>query len=483
MKNEKKKGGRYLRKRDPKLPGKGFAIPFFVTLFALTVVSFIIPLRPTQSMDEKRNLAEFPEFSLEALVSGDYFDDITLWFSDTYPGRDKWISLAASTKELHGIQDVKIYGDVQLQETVPLEFDHNSSSETRPPETEPPATQPPATDPLETQAPVTEPPETEPPETTPPTEPVEEWGGVNAGEGADIYLGSVIQVGDTAFNYFRFSQNQSDKFVNTMNWYAEAMADHEDLNVVTVLFPTAVGVMVEPEYQEKIGCTDQGQVIDYIFSGITEDIVKVDLFDTLVEHNDEYLYFRTDHHWTALAGYYCYRDTMLALGKEPKELDYYEEWDQGKFRGSNYYKCNQSSKLTLDNVFAYNPPGDITMMINSNEKGRFSWPLLTDMSKSKEGSKYMCFLAGDHALCEITNNDLPDGPTCVLVKDSYGNCVAPFFVADYHKVYVVDYREYRKMNMKKFADAYDVDDMIFLIQVAAAQDNTYNGLIRTTAGY
>jgi hypothetical protein len=61
--------------------------------------------------------------------------------------------------------------------------------------------------------------------------------------------------------------------------------------------------------------------------------------------------------------------------------------------------------------------------------------------------------------------------------------VAPFFVADYHKVYVVDYREYRKLNMKKFVDAYDVDDMIFLIQVAAAQDDTYNRLIRTTAGF
>ena len=63
-------------------------------LAVLTVVAFIIPLRPTQSYSEKRSLAQFPEFSTEALLSGDYFDDITLWFSDTFPGRESWLQLS-----------------------------------------------------------------------------------------------------------------------------------------------------------------------------------------------------------------------------------------------------------------------------------------------------------------------------------------------------------------------------------------------------
>ena len=44
--------------------GLKLAMPFFITLAILTVVSFIIPLRPTQSQMEKRNLAQFPEFSI-----------------------------------------------------------------------------------------------------------------------------------------------------------------------------------------------------------------------------------------------------------------------------------------------------------------------------------------------------------------------------------------------------------------------------------
>ena len=90
-----KKQPKFIRKtpvvrRDP---GIGHVIPFFIVLGVLTVASFIIPLRPTVSHIEKRNLAEFPEFSMEALTSGDYFDDISTWFSDTFPGREGWLAV------------------------------------------------------------------------------------------------------------------------------------------------------------------------------------------------------------------------------------------------------------------------------------------------------------------------------------------------------------------------------------------------------
>ena len=479
--SEQKKGGKYLAKRKKKKVAGGYAAPFFAVLFVLTVVSFIIPLRPTRSENEKRALAEFPAFSWEALTSGSYFDDINLWFSDTYPGRDSWISLSAATKDLHGIQDVKIYGDVSSQETVPEEY-VPIFIETRPPApevTEPPVTE--GTLPEGTLPPETEPPMTEPEETVaPPTNPVEEWGGVDAGS-AEVYLGNVIQIGDTAFNYLRFSQYESERFINTMNWLQEDMAGKEDVDIVTVAIPGGVGVMVEPEYQQKLDCADQQQIIDYLYSGISDEIVKVDIFDKLVSHNNEYLYFRTDHHWTAQGAYYCYEEICKSLGMEPTPLEDFEELDMGTFRGTNYYKCNQSSQLKLDNVYAYRPYGDITMMI-SNENGRFSQPMITDMSRSKENAKYMTFLAGDHPLCEITNNDLPDGPTCVIIKDSYGNPVAPFFSTNYHKVYVVDFREYKRMNIQEFVDAYEVDDVIFLVQLLTIQNATYNNLIRGICG-
>ena len=69
-----------------RLPG----LPFFLALGTLTVIAWILPLRPTVSAKEKRTLETFPEFSLSAVTDGSYFSDISLWFSDTFPGRDGW---------------------------------------------------------------------------------------------------------------------------------------------------------------------------------------------------------------------------------------------------------------------------------------------------------------------------------------------------------------------------------------------------------
>ena len=53
------------------------AAPFLAVLAMMTVIAFLLPLRPTTSVREKRVLREFPAFSFGKLVSGDYFDGIT----------------------------------------------------------------------------------------------------------------------------------------------------------------------------------------------------------------------------------------------------------------------------------------------------------------------------------------------------------------------------------------------------------------------
>lgn len=475
MSEQKRKRGKYeakfapkneapKKKKRKKKPSPYYTVPFFVLMVALTVVAFIIPLRPTQSYGEKRNLAAFPEFSTEALLSGTYFDGITLWFADTFPGRDKWLEVSASVEELHGISDITLYGDAVKGDEIPTVTTSETTETTAPPTTAATTVPPETTEPTEPTVKET---------VAPPTEPVEQWGGVDAGDDANIILGSVLQIGDSAFNYFGFSQYWSDYYVDCVNTLAEQVEPY-GTKVVCALIPSAVGVMVEKEYMEKIECADQEAAIDYMNAGMDSRITAVDMFQNLVEHNDEYIYFRTDHHWTALGAYYCYEDICAALGMEPAPLDSFEVWDQGEFEGSLYWSCNQSSKLRLDNVYAYNPPGDLETWITGNDGGTFQWTVLTDMSYSDVSSKYMTFIAGDNPMTEIINHDIPDAPTCVLVKDSFGNCLAPFLTQNFSTVYVMDFREYRAMNLAAFAEIYDVDYVIFGHMLGMAQTEGAN---------
>ena len=451
-----------------------FAVPFFAVLIILTIVSFIIPLRPTRSYNEKRNLAQFPELTLEALTSGSYFDDISTWFSDTFPGREGWIEASIRLQSMHGYSDVTINGQLKHSDEIP---------------TVPAPTEPPVKEILQTEpAPAVLPEETEPPATRPPVEltempdvPVEEWGGVDAAASDWIINGSVIQIGDTAFNIFGFSQYASDLYAETLNNFADLMKN-KGVRVISAMPPQAVGIMVEQKYMEKLNCADQEAALDYILSRMNENVVKVDMFQRLLDHNDEYIYFRTDHHWTALGAYYAYQEICETLDMEAAPLENFEVWDQGDFTGTLFFECTNRDKLRIDTCYAYNPPGNLTTYITDEKYGTFETEVLTDMSEAGTHAKYYVFIYGDNALTEITNHDIPDGKTCVVIKDSFGNPLVPFLTQNYHKVFALDFRHYHEMNLQSFVEAYEIDDVIFANMLGMSQSNEVNESFRRLCG-
>jgi len=456
---------KYLRRTPRKTPGTRLAIPFFVVLAVLTVVSFIVPLRPTVSNSEKRELARFPEFSISALASGSYFDDISAWFSDTFPGRESWLQLSTGISSLHGYSEISIEGSLEpVSDEIPVSMD---AVATVPEESRPQS--------IADTKPVEEAPAQE-------TEPEEKgWGGVNAGEDAEISLGTAIQIGDSAFNQLGFSQLQSDRYIATLNGLAAAVKEH-GARVISCPAPTAVGVLVEKEYLEKLNCAPQDDMIDYLHTGMTDDIVKVDTFGNLVEHNDEYIYFRTDHHWTALGAYYAYEALCEAAGLEAAPLDSFEPWDQGTFEGSLYGRVSRPHKLKKDELTAYIPQGEISMVVYNQQGFPQDKPLLMDKTKEPENAKYMTFMSGDYPLSEITNESIPEGSSCVVIKDSYGNCFVPFLTQNYHKVYAIDYRKFGAMTLKTFVEKYEIDDVIFAPYLIATQSIQGNDMFGYRCG-
>lgn len=87
------------------------SVVFFGLLICLMVFSLLLPLRPKVSLVEKRELATFPEFSSDALLRGAYFRGIDDWFSDTFPGKDIFVSIDTKIKGLYGFKTVEIVGN------------------------------------------------------------------------------------------------------------------------------------------------------------------------------------------------------------------------------------------------------------------------------------------------------------------------------------------------------------------------------------
>lgn len=92
---------------------------FFLVLFAFAVFSMILPLRPKRSIMEKRDLTEFPKFSVTALANGDYTKGIDTWFADTFPLRDMFFQLNSWVKSFYGVKSVEIVGTVEQGDEIP----------------------------------------------------------------------------------------------------------------------------------------------------------------------------------------------------------------------------------------------------------------------------------------------------------------------------------------------------------------------------
>lgn len=440
---------------------KWYALPFLTVLAVLTVISLIIPLRPTISYGEQRDLEKFPAFSVDALLSGDYFDGITLWFSDTFPGREGWIGVSQTMASLYGHSEIAFEGT--------LSDDPIGPEEPEPPEA-PPVSVPEETEASEngpassTQAPSEETRSEE-------TQPEETMFEAPEIELEDIYIGKAIQIGDTGYNQLKISPVMSDKYAKTISKFADRMAE-KGVRVISAPAPTSVGVMVDASYLKQLKCSPQDEMLDYMHNQMSDNVIKVDTVRKLMAHKDEYIFYRTDHHWSALGAYYAYQAVCEATGMEAVALEDMTYWNQGEMTGSLYGKVPYPRKLKHDEMECWVPQGNITMYLSPRDTTEF--PMIRDVSHKKPEGKYCAFLAADTPIVHIVNEDLPDGPNCLIFKDSFGNCFTPYFSQNYHNVYAIDYRKYWDYRMADFVEKYDIDDVIIAPYMIATQDTNAN---------
>ena len=398
---------------------------FIVTLTAMCAVSFALPLRPEFSESEKRELADFPEFSADALLSGDYFDGINLWFSDTFPFRDALVKASTQIKKLLGVgQSVHHFsensGDVipdipeeesqSVVDITPAVPETNSENDLLKPAL--------------------------PPVTTEKT-PSKDNGNV-----LEQTLNSVYIYGNTAYEYYNFVRSTADDYVKAVNIGADEAAKN-NINFYNMLIPTSIDITLNSEARSKLNSSDQKDAINYMNASMNENVKKVLISDLLKAHSDEYIYFRTDHHWTALGAYYAYAQFMTVKGEKYTPLSDFTQYSFGGFLGSFYNDTNKNSALekTPDTVFAYMPKGDISFsMMQEGSTDFIDWPLICDVTDYNPSYKYLCFIGGDNPLSVIENKSIENGETCVFVKESFGNAFAPYLACNYSLVYVVDYR-------------------------------------------
>lgn len=445
---------------------------FIAALFSVAIIALIIPLRPTYSESEKRELDKFPKFSFNALFSGEYFVGIDNWYSDTFPARDFLSELNAGVKTLFGSKEIQIHGEVEQGDAIPS-VDESASEDTV---TSEEITSSEDTVSSEPQAPSSEVSSQPPIESSTPSQPPAP---------TTQTLGALLIKGDTAFEYYNFNKSAADKYAYAVNRAAALLAGKAQ--VYDIIVPTSMGITAPDDIVAGINTSNQKDAINYMYSLMAPEVKKIPIYDELKARRNEYIYFRTDHHWTALGAYYAYCEFAEAKGIAPKGLDTFVKYEFPGFLGTFYSSSGKMPQLAAnpDTVYAYQPPETNTLSILSSSAVWYSSSIISDMTAAGSGSKYIAFIRGDNPLCAMTNPYITDGSSCVVIKESFGNAFVPYLVSHYQTVYVVDYRHFSAVDARglvQFCQDAGAQDVIFINNISATRNpalvNSIDALVR-----
>ena len=106
---------------------KVYLIIICLLLAALAIVFNTFP-RSTFSELEKRELARFPEFTTERLLNGTFTYEVSSWFSDSEPFRDRFMWLNMQVKDLIRLKIGKDHVSFHAAKTKP---ENHIASETK----------------------------------------------------------------------------------------------------------------------------------------------------------------------------------------------------------------------------------------------------------------------------------------------------------------------------------------------------------------
>lgn len=191
----------------------------------------------------------------------------------------------------------------------------------------------------------------------------------------------------------------------------------------------------------------------------------------------EYVYYKTDHHWTTRGAYYGYVAVMESFGMEGEILpmeafskavvseDFYgTAWSAG---GMKFVDADSMEFWTLGNE------DDFSVVADGKELDGF----YNEEYLAKK-DKYSAFLDGTHDVVTVSRKDGTKRPTLVVFRDSFGSSLAPF-LAQHFDLVLLNLSSYRTdyTDVTRYAEEYDADMVLLEYTLEnVLEDNRLNKL-------
>lgn len=246
----------------------------------------------------------------------------------------------------------------------------------------------------------------------------------------------------------------SDVFLGSDQLFQQAEAPQADvvdantsaLNAFALSTEAPVRLMIVPtsaQVQKKrlpslaTSWNEQAALKD-IEGQLDKNILHLDASAALEAQKDDYIYYRSDHHWTTYGAYLAFREYAKSCQFELPDLSSYLIYPvSDNFEGTLASKTGSVGIKDQIDIYAPATNPDYICTYSDGTKKRTVY----DLEALKHKDQYQVFFGGNEPLIRLEMNNSQSGHLLVL-KDSYANCFIPFLIPYYRTITIVDPRYY-----------------------------------------
>ena len=186
---------------------------------------------------------------------------------------------------------------------------------------------------------------------------------------------------------------------------------------------------------------DEKEIFSYIGNNL-KSAEFVDITDNLEENSTNYIYFRTDHHWTADGALVGYNGFRKALGKEPLTRDDFEiKKVSDSFIGTTVSKCGAVG-IDYDVMERFEKGEVISVDVWDGVESK-TYPSVFFEEFLDKKDKY-CYYLGENRPAVRIKTGNSDGGRLIVFKDSYSHIMTPLMIDDWSEIVLVDLRYVNK---------------------------------------
>lgn len=277
-------------------------------------------------------------------------------------------------------------------------------------------------------------------------------------ETGDVYLG---RKGYLLKKPVAMNPETVDPKLESIRDFASA---YPNVKMYFTLAPSAATILTD-KTPRNAPITDQLSQIQTIYNQLGT-VTPLDITTTLQRHKDEYIYYKTDHHWTSLGARYAFE--AIALNMDVSAVSEYDiHTVSTTFQGTQSSESGDHS--SEDTVQIYTPKADINYYV--------SYPSTQEKSASMYKREclnvkdhYTVFFGGNYPIVEIYTT-ANTGRNLLVFKDSYANCFMQFLTPYFDKIIMIDPRYYYD-DLTSVITTQGISDILFLYSADTFMEDT-----------